>query len=214
MIYDLQAGGLRPSKITECQVDDRLEPVLITFEMLGVGGLIVSRTGRMISANSVFESLELELYPGWLRSHIRAVDQALMDALERARSKARRVSRKIPKLGVRVVIHRLAASDDGDVFLVTFHPLASGQAAERENRFSPVEVDILECISQGCNLRETAQKVHMPYNTVRKYVQNLLDKTSCHTQAHLIALYIGQKGASMRGDSDLIPLRRTKGKIM
>lgn len=202
--FDLHHKHLRSSKELSFKFEDGLEPVLTTFEMLGIGCLIVSRTGQMISRNAAFDRLKLDLYPGWLRSRSKATDQIVTDAFQRAKSVAQRVSRKLPELGTRIVIHRLNGGDMGDAFLVTFHPVGMrpSDKADVPKRFSPVETGILECISHGHNLRETSALVHIPYNTVRKYVQNLLIKTSCRTQAHLVAHYVSAKSGHPTKDMD------------
>lgn len=195
MNVNLQNKFTRPSKDLNHGLEGSLESVLATFDKIGVGCLVVSRSGQITSRNETFDQLNLDLCPGWLRSRSRTTDQVIKDALERTASVALRVSRKLPELGMRFVIHRLKVESARDTFLVTFHPLKSKDKSAPLKWFSPVDVGILECIAQGHNLRETASVVNIPYNTVRKYVQNMLTKTSCRTQAHLVAQYLNEKNA-------------------
>jgi DNA-binding CsgD family transcriptional regulator len=57
-----------------------------------------------------------------------------------------------------------------------------------EYGLSKREMEILRCIIDGASRKQTAEKLYIAEGTVKKHVQNIFEKTGCHSRLELMAL--------------------------
>jgi DNA-binding NarL/FixJ family response regulator len=80
---------------------------------------------------------------------------------------------------------RVVASLPSVIDLVTRQPLPDVSGA-----LTPREIEVLECIAAGCNLREAGERLGISPKTVDNHKQRIFAKLGVQTQAHAISVAI------------------------
>ena len=169
--------------------DDRL---IASLDAIDVPGVIAGRDGTLMVANRSFQETAPKLGIVWddgrIGGRTAPLDTALKELLA-ALGGNLRASRGLPGRPMRMTIHRLSTTDDDGRVLLTMAARPERSEAEAL-RLTPVEESIVRHLSDGLNLREASLRLKIPYNTARKYVHTMLERTSSKTQAHLVARYL------------------------
>ena len=168
------------------------ERLIASLDALDIPGAIVRRDGKFVAGNTCFGEVApeqgIEWETGRLVGRSGPVDAAVKEALA-ALDGGLRASRRLPGRPVRVTVHRLASTDSDNRVLLTLQPRPDRSETETL-KLTAVEESIVRHLSDGLNLREASARLKIPYNTARKYVHTMLERTSSKTQAHLVARYL------------------------
>ena len=168
------------------------ERLIASLDALDVPGAIVHLDGHFVAANDCFEDVApgqgLDWTGGRLSGRSGPVDAAVRESLT-ALDGGLRASRRLPGRPMRVTVHRLASTDDDGRVLLTLQPRPDRSETE-SLKLTAVEESIVRHLSDGLNLREASARLKIPYNTARKYVHTMLERTASKTQAHLVARYL------------------------
>ena len=186
---------------------ERAQGTVSALEALGVPAAVLSRAGRVLTTNSLLESVSNTLLPvafGGMAIAQAPANKLFQEAIGNALGAHDGIVRSIPvparddqpALVVHVLPLRRSAHDifSGADILVAATGVSTSGLVPAPNvlmglfDLTPAEVKVVSALVKGHSLKTAAQESGIQFSTARAYLEQIFRKTGTHQQSQLVSL--------------------------